>query len=154
MQPNEPDFAAYTNWLFHADATLTFPQTIVLRYTKLEPGKCNVAADDYAKWYLARLRLLDNTLADGREFLVGNRFTIADICIGYALFLSQAFQLTYKSDKEAMEPVLLSDQFKPQTRAYLERLMLRPAFIRARELQLDSLQDFERSVGVNKEKKQ
>lgn len=24
---------------------------------------------DYGKWYIARLRLLDNTLADGREFL-------------------------------------------------------------------------------------
>lgn len=145
MQPSEPDFAAYTNWLFHADATLTFPQTIVLRYTKLEPGKCDIAADDYAKWYLARLRLLDSTLADGREFLVGNRFTIADICVGYALFLPQAFHLTCRSEKDG-ERVLLSDKFKPQTRAYLERLMQRSAFLRARELQSVSLKDFERSI--------
>lgn len=28
-----------------------------------------VSVQDYGKWYIARLRLLDNTLADGREFL-------------------------------------------------------------------------------------
>ncbi len=26
--PEEKDFAAYLNWLSHADATLTFPQTV------------------------------------------------------------------------------------------------------------------------------
>ena len=35
---------------------------------------------DYGKWYIARLRLLDNALADGREFLCCGRLTLADIC--------------------------------------------------------------------------
>jgi glutathione S-transferase len=30
---NEPDFGAYLNWLHFGEATLTFPQTLVLRYT-------------------------------------------------------------------------------------------------------------------------
>ena len=32
VMPDEPDYPAYLNWLFHSDATLTFPQTVVLRY--------------------------------------------------------------------------------------------------------------------------
>ncbi|MEC8108651.1 MAG: glutathione S-transferase N-terminal domain-containing protein, partial [Pseudomonadota bacterium] len=29
VMPDEPDYPAYLNWLFHSDATLTFPQTVV-----------------------------------------------------------------------------------------------------------------------------
>jgi glutathione S-transferase len=52
VTPDEPDYAAYLNWLFHADATLTFPQTVVLRYTFQEPGVADAAAVGYAKWYV------------------------------------------------------------------------------------------------------
>ena len=30
LAPDEPDYGAFLNWLFHADATLTFPQTVML----------------------------------------------------------------------------------------------------------------------------
>ena len=30
-------YGAYLNWLHFGEATLTFPQTLVLRYTRLEP---------------------------------------------------------------------------------------------------------------------
>lgn len=33
----EPAYGAYLNWLHLSDATLTFPQTLVLRYTHFEP---------------------------------------------------------------------------------------------------------------------
>ena len=45
---DEADFGAYLNWLHFGEATLTFPQTLVLRYSRLEPeGRRNpqVAAD-------------------------------------------------------------------------------------------------------------
>ena len=32
VRPAEPDYASFLNWNYHADATLTFPQTLVLRY--------------------------------------------------------------------------------------------------------------------------
>ena len=35
---DEEDYGAYLNWLTHADATLTFPQTVFIRYTLQEPG--------------------------------------------------------------------------------------------------------------------
>ena len=37
MTLDEPGYGDYLNWLYRSDATLTFPQTIVFRYTKLEP---------------------------------------------------------------------------------------------------------------------
>ena len=46
-----------------------------------------LAAEDYGKWYIARLRLLNSTLEDGREFLCAGRFTLADICIVFALMV-------------------------------------------------------------------
>ncbi|KAF0182638.1 MAG: glutathione S-transferase family protein [Hyphomonadaceae bacterium] len=115
----EADYAAYLNWLFFSDATLTFPQTIVLRYTRLEPEERRLpqAAEDYGKWFLGRLKAVEAALAD-REFLVGGRFTIADICIAYALHLA-----------DSLAPLM--DRIPPLSRAYLERLRLRPAFQRA-----------------------
>jgi glutathione S-transferase len=119
LQPDHPEYGAYLNWLHHSDATLTFPQTICLRYYYLEPdpGK-QAAADDYAKWFIARLRRLDAHLLE-HDYLVDGRFTIADIAVSYALFLGRVLHL--------------DDQYQPQTTAYLDRLMERPAFQRANQ---------------------
>lgn len=122
LGPDHPEYGDYLNWLMHADATLTFPQTVVLRYTVQEPGRQDLAAEDYGRWYVARLRKLNAALADGREFLVANRFTIADICIAYALYLGTSL-------KTGGEP--LSARYKPQTAAYLERMMRRPGWAAA-----------------------
>ena len=81
LKSDHPEYGAYLNWLFHSDATLTFPQTIFLRYTRLEPDEAKKGAGlDYRKWYLARLRMLDNHLKD-HEFLVDGRFTVAIECV-------------------------------------------------------------------------
>lgn len=118
------EYADYLNWLHQSDATLTFPQTIYLRYTKLETGERRQpqVAEDYRKWFLARLRRLDAHI-DGKEFLCDSRFTIADIAIGYALFLGklQGF----------------SDDYSPQVSHYLDGLMQRPAFIKSVSLTSD-----------------
>lgn len=117
LQPDHPEYGAYLNWLHQSDATLTFPQTLVMRYYVLEPSEEKKAVgDDYAKWFIARLRWLDDHLRN-HEFLVDNRFTIADIAVGYALYLGCALKL--------------DGRYQPQTRAYLERLRERPAFQRA-----------------------
>ncbi len=117
LHVNHPHYGDYLNWLHHSDATLTFPQTIAMRYYILEPTpEKQGVADDYAKWFIARLRRLDTHL-ESHEYLVDNRFTVADIAVGYALFLGVALKL--------------DERYKPQTREYLERLMARPAFIRA-----------------------
>jgi glutathione S-transferase len=114
---DHPEYGDYLNWLQQADATLTFPQTVYLRYTVLEPGPAKTAvAEDYARWFIARLRWLDAHLAS-RDYLVGGRFTIADIAVVYALYLGRTLKLDAR--------------YAPQTRGYLERLCERPALARA-----------------------
>ena len=115
---NEADYGSYLNWLYRSDATLTFPQTLVLRYTILEPEATRLpkVAEDYSKWFHSRLRTVETAMAD-REFLCAGRFTIADIAVGYALHLAEILGL--------------SRDFKPNTLAYYERLKARPAFQRS-----------------------
>ena len=118
----EPDYGDYLNWLYRSDATLTFPQTLVLRYTQLEPQERRLpqVVEDYSIWYLSRLRALETVLED-REFLVADRFTIADIAVGYALNMGTRLGLDAR--------------YKPNCKRYLASLMQRPAFIRASEYQ-------------------
>ena len=117
LPPEHPEYGAYLNWLHHADATLTFPQTITMRYRVLEPTpEKQPVADDYGKWYLARLRMLDQHL-ETHDYLVDGRFTIADIAVGYALHLGVSLKF--------------ADRYAAQTSAYLDRLVQRPAFQRA-----------------------
>mgnify|MGYP006208693711 FL=1 len=72
VEPNEADYASYLNWLFHSEATLTFPQTVYLRYTFQETGVADKAAEGYRRWFIARLKLLEKSL-NKQEFLCCNR---------------------------------------------------------------------------------
>jgi glutathione S-transferase len=118
LKPGDKDYGLYLNWLHRSDATLTFPQTIVLRYTRLEPEERRVkqAADDYTQWFFSRLRSVEQATADN-EYLCAGRFTIADICVGFALYLA--------------ETLGLRPGFKPNTESYYRRLSARPAFQKA-----------------------
>ncbi|MDE0763062.1 MAG: glutathione S-transferase family protein [Cellvibrionales bacterium] len=118
---DEPDYGLYLNWLHRSDATLTFPQTLVLRYSQLEPEERRLpqVVEDYSKWFFSRLRSLEIAL-DEREYLCADRFTIADVSVGYALYLAESLGLR--------------DGFKAQTNAYYERIKVRPAFIKATSL--------------------
>jgi glutathione S-transferase len=118
VTPNEAGFAAYLNYLHFGEATLTFPQTLVLRYAYFETGERRQpqVAEDYAKWFLARLRTLETVLTQ-HEYLAANRFTAADISVGYALLLA--------------EHLGLKPRFTPAVLAYWDRLRARDGFQRA-----------------------
>jgi glutathione S-transferase len=115
---DEPGFGAYLNWLHFGEATLTFPQTLVLRYSRLEPEERRnpQVAADYAKWFFGRLRAVETAVAD-RETLCAGRFTAADISVGYALLLA--------------ERIGLAKDFTPAVAAYWQRLRQRDGFCRA-----------------------
>lgn len=121
VQPGDSDYLPYLNWLHRSDATLTFPQTIVLRYTQLEPEERRLpqAVEDYKGFFLGRARSLEATLSDGRAFLVADRFTIADITVGYALLLTKM--------------VGIYDELLPHCKAWLASLEARDGFKRAFE---------------------
>ena len=62
--------------------------SIQLRDKLLPPsGVADAAAEGYKRWFVARLKLLEATLND-REYLCSDRFTIADICVSYAINLA------------------------------------------------------------------
>ncbi|MFT7128203.1 MAG: glutathione S-transferase [Gammaproteobacteria bacterium] len=118
MGVDEPEYGEYLNWLHRSDATLTFPQTIVLRYTRLEPEERRLpqAVADYSQWFLSRLKAVELAL-EGKVYLCGNRFTIADIAVTYALYLGRSLGL--------------DERYKPNCKRYLEEMTKRPAFIKA-----------------------
>jgi glutathione S-transferase len=115
---DEPDYGAFLNWLHFGEATLTFPQTLVLRYSKLEPEERRnpQVVGDYAKWFLGRLRIVE-TITAASDYICAGRFTAADISVGYALLLA--------------DRIGLSEQFGPSVAAYWQRLRTRDGFLRA-----------------------
>ena len=124
VAPGAPGYGAYLNWLHHGEATLTFPQTIYFRYARLEPEERRLpqAAEDYRIWFLKRLRLLDEALADGREFLVpGQGFTNADISVAYAIQFARALKI----DGEISAPI----------KAWFDGLTAREGYARAKAAQ-------------------
>lgn len=125
VEPGEPAFGAYLNYLHFGEATLTFPQTLVLRYGHFEPPERRLpqVAKDYARWFLARLRTLEPVLS-GHGFACAGRFTAADISVGYALLLAQHLGL--------------DNQFGPAVQDYWRRLQDRAGYQTAMRAQTDA----------------
>ncbi|WP_114520149.1 glutathione S-transferase family protein [Altererythrobacter sp. ZODW24] len=121
VEPGASDYAAYLDFTYHADATITFPQTVFLRFAKFEKDKgFEEAGHAYAKWFGKRLTKVEKRL-ETREFLCADRFTVADICVGYALFLARRIGL-----EEYLTPRLIE---------YLAALTAREGFKQAMALE-------------------
>lgn len=122
---DEEDFGVYLNWLHFGEATLTFPQTLVLRYEQFEPPERRLprVAEDYRRWFLSRLRAVDAAVRQS-AFLCAGRLTLADISVGYALLLARQIGLEH-----AMSDAVLG---------YGRRLRERPAFRRALQAEVEA----------------
>ena len=118
VETSDPHYGAFLNWMYFSDATLTFPQTLVLRYSQLEPEERRnpQVSTDYAKWFFGRLRAVEAATAKS-ETLCAGRFTAADIVIGYALRLAST--------------IGLAKDFGPNVAAYWARLQERDGYKRA-----------------------
>ncbi|MDP9085224.1 MAG: glutathione S-transferase family protein [Pseudomonadota bacterium] len=112
------DFGPFLQWTHFGEATLTFPQTLVLRYGLLEPEarRSPQIVDDYRRWFVGRLRAIEAALAD-YAFLCARRFTVADISVGYALLLA--------------ETLGIEEAFTPNVARYWQTLRHREGFTRA-----------------------
>lgn len=128
VPPNDAAYAAYLNGLHFGEATLTFPQTLVLRYSRLEPPdrRQPQVVEDYSRWFLARLRAVEAVVVD-QPYLCGDAFTGADISVGYALLLAQTLGL--------------DASFPEGVRAYWTRLQGREGYRRARRIQAQAAAD-------------
>ena len=114
ISPGETDYGEYLDYTYHADATITFPQTVYMRFAIFEKDKgWAEAGEAYAKWFEKRLVKIEQRLAT-RDYLCADRFTVADICIGYALILAKS--------------VGLDDRVPDVLKTYRERLTSREAY--------------------------
>jgi glutathione S-transferase len=118
VEPSEPDYGPYLNWLYFGEATLTFPQTLVLRYSTMEPPerRSEQIVADYSRWFLSRLRAIDAVVSQQKTLCAG-RFTVADISVGYGLLLATSTGLAAK--------------FSPAVAAYWQSLQDRDGYRRA-----------------------
>jgi glutathione S-transferase len=118
-KPDPALYAEHLMLLHFGEADLAAACTSIFRWQmamRKEGG--DDAIPEHRRTRLAgRLAFLDERLADGREWITGARFTIADISIGYALGFAAFLGL------EAM--------FGARLAAYWRRLRDRPAFGRA-----------------------
>lgn len=117
--PNPAAYAEHLQFLHLGEASLAAPLVFALRTQRLAPvdQKSNFTSNLCREVFRRRLAVVDKQLGDGRPYLTGERLTIADISVGYALHLAQV-----RGAEALLTPLALT---------YLERLRARPAFQRA-----------------------
>lgn len=116
--PN-PDPAAYAEhlqFLHLGEASLMTPLAILARTQRTAPeGQTSNFTTELCGTLLKnRLGVVETRLGDGRTWLTGETFTIADISVGYALVFARLRQMD----------ALLG----PRTTAYLDNIQARPAY--------------------------
>ena len=125
---DEPDYPLFLDYLHHADATLTFPQTVRMRFVLFDPAAgMQAAGEAYGDWFAKRLAKVDARLAE-RDYLCAGRFTVADIAVGYALWLTATSGL--------------SQHLSPRLTDWLATITARPGFIAARAAERAAAADY------------
>lgn len=117
-KPGDPDRPAFLQWFHWAEATMLPPLGMLAQHAFLRPEEKRITAIvPEAKADLARcVEAIDAELS-GRAFLVGGRFTAADVMLGYSLQLARMLGALPTEAKNAT--------------AYLDGLAGRPAFAKA-----------------------
>ena len=110
----QPGRADYLQWLWYGEATLMPPLGAIVRQTfGPEEGKSAEALAEAKASLMERLALVETRL-EGRQYLAGDRFSLADISVAYSLNLGGLLRA--------------SDDYPPNVAAYFERMKARPAF--------------------------
>lgn len=120
VAPDESDYGRYLEWMHFGEATMAMAVNLTLAHTVLLPEahrdpKVAAWARNQVDHQLAALD--KRGLADGRAYLAADRFTAADISLGYMLFL--------------LKIVKQFDGAPDGVRAYFDRLRERPAWVAA-----------------------
>ena len=121
-QPEDPNYAAYLQFLVLGEASLAAGLTPLVRAMFMAPDdqKQNWTLKNNAESFIKQLQLVDAQLAKG-PYLAGDNFTAADISVGYALAFGEFLSL--------------HDGYSPAVAAYHQRLKDRPAFQKAQTVQ-------------------
>lgn len=121
--PGDPDYADWLNWTIFAETAVTNAISNLLHYGGTyphdpimgEPQRIDLVVDYYEYRLREAVALIKNRL-ESRQWIVGDRFTAADIAMGYNFYLAGLIGQIHHFDS-------LSD--------YVERITSRPAYHRA-----------------------
>lgn len=121
--PRTPERALYDQWCYFVMTELEPPLATIAMHRFGLPEDLRVpAVIKSAQWEFARaMRVLALGLGD-RPFIVGDRFTMADILIAHALGWAIAFHMPFEDERVG---------------AYGKRMTQRPAYARMRDRQPD-----------------
>jgi len=114
-------YAEHLQFLQFGEADLATPLSAIFR-TRMQvkdDAHTNPTMEELLRLLTRRLTFLDGHFGDGRPYVTGGGFTIADISIGYAL--------------QRMPTMNLGDMLSGRLVNYLARLQARPAYQRAAE---------------------
>jgi glutathione S-transferase len=117
LKPSDPYYARYLQFLLFGEAGMAMYGNPLVA-TKLmapEDKRANWTSDYLKATFAKRLGFADDHLGDA-PYIVGNRFTAADISVGYTIGMAG-----FAGD---IEP-------SPKLQAYHDRLKARPAYQRA-----------------------
>ena len=118
---NSPDRAEYQKWMYFAASTLDVFQTCAMIIEDIPQGPVFTAKTQKLEEDLRdALTAMDRVLAKN-EFMVGNRFSVADINLSYALY----FQVLWP------ELAAIHAEF-PRIGQYLERMKKHPTAVQAK----------------------
>jgi glutathione S-transferase len=113
LDADEPGYWDVVQIAQFGEATLQPPQAWARRFGPRDPWILEHSRQQFAD----RLGVIDARLADGRMFLAADRFTIADLSIGFVITLSSVLGL--------------GDLLTPRVQRYRDGLRARPAYRRA-----------------------
>lgn len=120
VSADEPDYGRYLDALAYGETTLGWPQGMALFYGFFRPeAQRNTAVVTDMRDRLATMFADLDTMLGERAYIAADRFTMADVSIGYALKLS------------AFVGVAAYDATSERVKAYFDRLAERPAYRRA-----------------------
>ena len=121
-QPEDPNYAAYLQFLVLGEASLAAGLTPLVRAMFMAPDdqKQNWTLKNNAESFIRQLQLVDGKLAKS-PYLAGDHFTAADISVGYALAFGEFLGL--------------NDGYTAAIKDYQQRITGREAFQRASAVQ-------------------
>ena len=120
-RPDPAAYAEHLQFLHMGESSLMAPLAILWVTRRRAPAdqQSNFTTDLCEQRLARRMVALEKRLADGRAWITGEDFTIADISVGTALGLARSCGL--------------DSLLGPQASAYLDRIQARPAYQRATE---------------------
>lgn len=117
LNPGDPSYARYLQFLLFGEAGMAMygNPLVATKFYAPEGERANWTSDFLKATFAKRLGFIENSLGDAL-YIIDNRFTAADISVGYPIGLAG-----FAADIE----------LSPKLQAYHDRLKARPAYQRA-----------------------